>query len=53
MMEETRVNYPIAEQIPTDVLAGETETLKTLQNKPLLRRFWGHLKLGGLVDSHG
>lgn len=53
MKEETRVSYPITEQIPPEVLTREIEKLEALQNKPVYMRFWEHLKLGGpgFMDS--
>lgn len=53
MKEESRVSYPITEQIPQNVLSREVEKLEKLRHKPLIIRFWGHLKISGpgFMDS--
>jgi manganese transport protein len=51
--EESRVSYPITERIPQEALDREVEKLEELRHKPLITRFWGHLKISGpgFMDS--
>ena len=50
---KTQVRYPITEGIPPEALQAEIQKLEQMQKKPLVTRFWGHLKISGpgFMDS--
>lgn len=53
MADRPKVQYPLKEKIPPEMLEAEIRQLEEMEHKPLPIRFWRHLRISGpgFMDS--